>query len=171
LHEEELGSSHLGIEEANGSLDNVDKVIVDFDLVDVVGRAGDDTNQLQPDFLGLHVEDEGVRKRRLLAGWDHGLISDGSEVADDVAGSRSIRSDLGRRSQLTADKGKGNGLGLMVGNVYDSLGGSAVDELHTKDVGFGESTNDISLELGSSRGAARILVQRLPIKVSSMCYA
>ena len=58
------GCLHLRVEEASGCLDDTDDVVVNLNLVEIVGGGDDDAGQLQLDILRQHVEDEGVRDRK-----------------------------------------------------------------------------------------------------------
>ena len=157
---QKLENSHLRVEEAGGSLDDGDDVVVDLDLVEVIGGGDDDAGQLEADILGQHVEDEGVGDGLLLAGGDGGLVSDGGQVADDAGGDGGVGGQLLGGVQGAADEGEGDGLVLVVGDLDDGFGGPAVDQLDAEDVGVGEGPDDVGLELGDS-GDAGIFVQRL----------
>ena len=156
------GCLHLRVEEAGGCLDDTDDVVVNLNLVEIVGGGDDDAGQLQLDILRQHVEDEGVRDGLLLAGGDDGLVADGSQVAEDAGGDGGVLRQLLGALQGTAHEGDGDGLLLMVGDLDDGLSRATVDQLHAEDVSLGEGTNDIGLELGNGF-AAGVLVKRLYI--------
>jgi len=152
--------SHLGIKDAGGRIDNVNQTIVGLDLEDTVVLVGDDTNDLEPGLLGMHVKDKGEGQRLLLAGSDGGVVTDSAQVAKDCIVGGGVGLELFCVEELAAHKGDNDGRLLIVGDVDDSLGGTAVDELDTKDVRLGESCDDVSLELDLGR-AGSVVIERL----------
>lgn len=147
-------NSHLRVKDAGRRLDDADGLVVDADLVDLVGSVADNTDELQAHVLGLHVEDEGVGQRGLLAGGDGGLVADGGQVADDGGGRVLFVAEVLGVQQLAAQEGEQDGLGLVVGHVDDGLGRAPVDQLHAEDVvGVGEGGDDLGLQLDLRRAA------------------
>lgn len=152
--------SHLGVKDAGGRINNINQTIVGLDLEDTVVLVGDDTNDLEPGLLGMHVEDEGEGQRLLLTGSDGGIVAHSAQVAKDgiVGGGAGL--ELSCMEKLAAHEGDGDGRLLIVGDVNDSFGGTAVDELDTKDVRLGEGCDDVSLELDLRR-AGSVVTERL----------
>lgn len=128
---------------------------MDLDLKDLTGGVGDDGEELDDDVLGVHVQDKVEGEGLLLAGGDRDVVPDGRQVADDIGASRGALGQLPVRAESTADEGDVNGAILLVLDVNQRLGDLAVDELDAKDVGFGEGSRDISLELSLGRRRGR----------------
>lgn len=152
---------HLGVEEAGRGLDNGGSLVISLELVDSTLGVGDDSNDLEEDILGLHIL--GESKGQLLLGASRNLeaVLDGRQVAHDALVSRSIGSAGLGGDERAANHGDGDGLRLMVGDLDEGLGRSAVDELHTKDVSVGEGRLGIGgeLRLGDGRGTSVLLMQ------------
>lgn len=140
---------HLRVKLAGRGLDNVGGAAVDLDLEDLAGgRVGDDGEELHEDVLGHHVEDELEGKLVLLAGGDRDIIPDSRQVAEDGGvGGRVLGKRLGGLEHAT-DKGNVNWVLLVVGDLNQRLGDTAVDELDAEDVGIGEGRLNVGLELG-----------------------
>lgn len=118
---------HLRIKDAGRCLNDANGMIIDTDLEDLVGRVAHNSHELQADILRLHVEDEGVRKGLLLAGGNGRLVGDGSQVANHGARWVGIGTVILGIQELATNEGHQDRLILIVGNVDDSFGGSAID--------------------------------------------
>jgi len=139
----------LRVEEAGGRLDDARRTAVSLDLEDLVGsRVADDGDQLDDDVLGHHVEDELEGQLVLLAGGDRDVVPDGSQVAEDGGGCGGV---LGQRLgglEHATDEGDVNWRLLVVGDLDQGLGDTAIDNLDAEDVGIREGRLDVGLELG-----------------------
>lgn len=142
-------SLHLGVKQAGGRLDDARGAAVGLDLEDLVGgRVGDNGDQLHDDILRHHVEDELEGELVLLAGGDRDVVPDGRQVADDGGGGRGVIGQRLGRLERATNKGHVNWRVLMVGNLDQCLGDTAVDDLDAEDVGIGEGRLNVGLELG-----------------------
>ena len=142
-------SLHLGVKQAGGRLDDARRAAVGLDLEDLVGgRVGDDGDQLHENILRHHVEDELEGELVLLAGGDRDVVPDGRQVADDGGRGRGILGQRLGRLERATDKGHVNWRVLMVGNLDQRLGDTAVDNLDAEDVGIGKGRLNVGLELG-----------------------
>jgi hypothetical protein len=149
---EQLGSSHLRVEDAGGRLDNAGGAAVRLDLEDLAILVGEDSEELHNGVLGHHVEGEGVRDSVLLAGRDLNTVTSRRQVAEDRGGlGGALRKRLGRLEQAT-NEGNLNWAILVVRDVNQRLGDTAVDELNSEDVGIGEGRLDVDLEIGGTNG-------------------
>lgn len=105
----------------------------------------------------MHVEGEREGKGLLLAGGDGGVVSNGTQVAEYRLEGRGVGSKLLCGEELASHEGNLDRLRFMVGNLDNSLSGTAVDKLDTKDVSLGEGGDDISLQLNVGRAGSAIL--------------
>jgi hypothetical protein len=151
----------LRIKDAGRSLDNADSLVGDTDLEDVSTLGSHNRAQLEAEVLGVHVQDEGVRKRLGLAGRDDGIVTDSAQVADNASRGVGI---LGKRLQSVeraANESELDGLLLVVCDLDHGLGRAAVDQLDAEDVGLGEAGRDIGVELRRDTRAASVFVKGL----------
>lgn len=132
---------HLGIEDAGGSLNNADGLVVGRDGVESI-LAVEDRDQLEAHVLGVHLGAEAVVDSLRLAGGDLNRVALGSQVAQHLGLVAAIE------DQRPANNGHADGLGLLVGDVEHSLGSMAVDELDTEDLGLREFGLDRDLQVG-----------------------
>lgn len=167
--EDEVQEDDLRVKDAGGSLDDADLLVGNANLEDVSALGGNDGAQVETEVLGVHVQDERVGKRLSLAGGDDGVVSDGAQVADDADRRVSILRQRLQGVERTTDKCELDGLILVVGNLDHGLGGTSVDQLDAKDVGLGEGSRDVGLELGGVLRAASIGIERLWRDVMSAC--
>lgn len=143
---------HLGVEEASGSLNDGGSGVGGLDLVDGTLGVGDDSDELNKDILGVHVDGEGVGKLLLLASLNLEVVGDRGEVADNLLVSRGVLGELLGGGEDTSDESDIDGLAVVVGDLDDGLDGATVDELHAEDVGLGKGGGDIGEERGGSDG-------------------
>lgn len=113
---------------------------------------GDDSDELNKDILGVHVDGEGVGKLLLLASLNLEVVGDRGEVADNLLVSRGVLGELLGGGEDTSDESDIDGLAVVVGDLDDGLDGATVDELHAEDVGLGKGGGDIGEERGGSDG-------------------
>lgn len=162
---------HLGVEEAGRRLDDGGSLVISLELVDSTLGVGDDSNYLEKNILGLHIL--GESKGQLLLGTSRNLeaVLHGRQVAHDALVSRGIGSAGLGGDERAANHGDGDGLRLMVGDLDEGLGRSAVDELHAEDVSVGEGRLGIGgeLRLGDGRGTSVLFVE--DSEVSNWCRA
>lgn len=153
------GNTHLGVEEAGGGLNDGGRAIVDQDLVEGTGRVRNESLELNANLLRLHVLSEREGKLLLLAGGDLDVVLNSRQVADDAGVAGAVLREILEGVQRARDKGDLDGVGILVGDLNDSLGRAAVDELDAEDVGFRESSLDLGLEgsLGSGIGIRGVL--------------
>jgi hypothetical protein len=159
-----LCSLHLGVEDASRSLNDADGLVGDLDLEDLTSGVGDNSHHLQTNILGLHVENEGERKRLLLSRRDCGLVTDSAQVTDDAGGRVGVGGKGLQRLKVAAHECNLDGVLLVVRDVHHGLCRAAVDQLHSKDVGIGESGDHVGHKLDSGR-AASIIVEGLDIDI------
>ena len=136
------GHVHLRVEEASGSFDNADRLVVYGDSVEGVLGVLQNGNELETQVLGVHLRGEAVGGRLLLASGDFQRVALGRQVAQDLGLRRSVL------QQGSADNGQDNGLRLVILDRQAGLGRVAVDELHAEDLGLGEADGGGDLEVG-----------------------
>lgn len=150
---------HLGIKEADGSLDDGGQIVVGLGLEDVALGVGDNGLKTHADILGLHIEGEGVEDALGLACRDDDVLLDHSEVAQNEIVERCILGSLLGREKGTGDEGDLDGAVVVVGELDQRRRRAAVDELNAKDVGIGERGGHIGIEDGGISGrSARLSV-------------
>lgn len=137
----------MRVEEANGSLDNADGLVVDLTGVDLSSRALQNSGEVEAEILGVHLSREGVGQRLALSSGDGDAIALGGEVAQNDGDLRRA-GDIDGSGEGTADNQDLDGLGLLVVNIEDGAGGVAVDKLHTEDLGLRERSGDVDIDVG-----------------------
>ena len=132
---------------------------MDQDLVEVAGRVRDESLELNANLLRLHVLGKREGKLLLLASRDLNVVLDGSQVADDADVAGAVLRELLKGVEGTGDESDLDRVGVLVGDLNDSLGRATVDKLHAENVGFGESSLDLGLEgsLGNGIGLRGVL--------------
>ena len=132
---------------------------MDQDLVEVASRVRDKSLELNANLLRLHILSKREGKLLLLAGGDLNVVLNGSQVANnaDVAGA--VLRELLKGVEGAGDESDLDRVGVLVGDLNDSLGRATVDKLHAENVGFGESSLDLGLEgsLGNGIGIRGVL--------------
>lgn len=119
------------------------------DLVDETGVGlGDDRGKVEGNILRVHVQNKLEGNLVLPAGGDRGINLDGGQVAEDRGILRCALWHGLSGSKGAADENNINWGLLMVGDLNQGLGDAAVDKLDAEDVGFGENSLDIGLEVG-----------------------
>ena len=145
---------HLRVKDAGGRLDNAGQTAVSLDLEDLTLGIGKDSEQVDDDILGLHVQDKGERQRLGLSGGDLDIVADGRQVAKDTGAPRRIfRQGLGS-GQHSTNEGKLDWSLLEVLHLDNCLCWVAVDKLDTK-ARIGEVCGDIDLQVGGLRTGVR----------------
>lgn len=81
---------HLGVEDAGRGFDNAGGTAVSLDLEDLAVLVGDDSEEVNKGILGVHVKDEAVGNRVLLASGDRELVGGRRQVAQDTGGWRRV---------------------------------------------------------------------------------
>jgi hypothetical protein len=157
--EEEVEEDDLGVEEAGGSLNDGGRTVVDQDLVEVASRVRDESLELNANLLRLHVLSKREGKLLLLAGGDLNVVLDGSQVANNADVTGAVLRELLKGVEGTGDESDLDRVGILVGDLNNSLGRATVDKLHAENVGFGESSLDLGLEgsLGNGIGISGVL--------------
>lgn len=133
---------HLRIEEAGGSLDNTDGLVVDLLGEDCTLYIREHGSQVESQVLGVHLGCEAVGQSLLLASWDRDVVACGSQIADNLRWNRSAWNTDGGHERA-ANKEEVDRAGLMVGNGQNGLSRVSVDELHTKHFGVWERCGDL----------------------------
>ncbi len=149
-------SLHLRVEDAGRGLDDAGEAAVDLHLEDLTLAVADDSEELDDDVLGVHVQDKVERERLGLAGGDADVVLDGGQVADDSGGGRSI---LGQRLgglETASDECDLNWAILLVLDLDESSCRAAVDELDAKDVGVREDSLDLGLQFNRGRSSGSL---------------
>jgi hypothetical protein len=156
---------HLGVKEAGGSLDDGSRTVVNQDLVEVASRISNDSRELNADLLGLHILSKRERKLLLLASRDLNVVLNRGQVAHNTGITGAVLGKLLHGVERASDEGDIDSIGVIVVDLDDSLRRTTVDELDTEDVGFRESSLDISLErgLGSGIGLRSVLYEMLEL--------
>ena len=139
----------MRIENAGGWLNNSDSLVVSLNLVDVTGLAGDHGDQVKTELDWVQVVDKGVWKSGLLAGRNQYIVSGGSEVADHSCAGRGINRQWLECREKSANEGDGDWIGFAVGEVKNSFGRVAIDELDTENLRVGERGRDREGKVGS----------------------
>lgn len=103
--------------------------------------------EIQLQFLRLQLRREFVPDALALARRDLDAVARGGQVADD-AGTAVLRENGGGSPEGAADEDDGHGVGFVVGDGEDGLGGLAVDEFDAEDFGGGEGGGDFDGEIG-----------------------
>jgi hypothetical protein len=157
--EEKVEEDNLGVKEAGGSLNDGGRAIVDQNLVKGTGRVRNESLELDANLLRLHVLSEREGKLLLLAGGDLNVVLNGRQVADDAGVAGAVLRKVLEGVQRARDERDLDGIGVLVGDLDDSLGRATVDKLDAENVGFRESGLDLSLEgsLGSGIGIRGVL--------------
>ena len=133
-----------------------------LDLEDLSGGVGNDSNKLDNDILGHHIQDKVVGESLLLASRDLGLEASGGQVAHNRGVERRVLGQGTSGLEGTANEGDLDGALLLVGDVDKSSGDLAVHKLDTEDVGIREGGLDIGLQLGRRDGnCGRIIAESL----------
>lgn len=151
---------HLGVKDAGRGLDDAGKAAVGLDLEDLTLRAGQDSEEVDDDILGLHVQDEREGQGLSLAGGDLDVVADGRQVAEDASAQGRI---LGQRlggGQHPADEGKLDRPVLQVLHLNDRPRRVAVDELDTE-ARVGEVCGDVDLQFGDRGAGVRVKLRIL----------
>lgn len=152
-----IGDAHLRVKEAGRGLNDGGGSVVSLELVDIAVGVGDNSNKLEKDILGLHVEGEGERKLLLLTSLNGEVVRDSSQVTDDALVGGLVSGKLLGGSELATNEGDLDGSLVAVLDLNNSLGRSAIDKLDAKDVGVGERRSHVGSELGSvDRGSVGI---------------
>ena len=172
-------SSHLGVEEADGGVNNGSLVLEDGDLEDVALVADYDSVELHSDVLGHGVEGKAEGQAPLLAGGHLDVVLDGRQVAHDALPGRGVLGLGLGGEQVARDKGDLDAALFVVVHLDDGVGRAAVDELNAQDVGVGEDGLDIGVEgrgvggaearLVSSSGCRVLLEARCQSNMASQC--
>jgi hypothetical protein len=157
--EEEVKEDDLRVEEAGGGLNDGGRAIMDQDLVEGTIGVRNESLELNANLLRLHVLSEREGKLLLLASGDLNVVLDGRQVTDDAGVTRAVLRKILKSVQRARDEGNLDGVGVLVGDLNDSLGRATVDELYAENVGFREGSLDLGLEgsLGSGIGIRSIL--------------
>ena len=123
---------HLRVEDAGGSLDNRDGLIVGGDGEDGVLRVSQDGDKLQAEVLRVQLGGESVGHGLLCASRDLDRVLLRGEVAHDLRLSVDL---LEKRATNDVHTDR---LGLVVGDGQTSFSGMTVDELDAEDLRLGE---------------------------------
>lgn len=143
---------HLGIQEADGGVNNGGGVVVGLDLENGTLVAHEDGEETDADILGQQILGKGKRNGLCLAGLDTQVVLRGGQVAQNaLVGGGIVGQSLGG-VKGASDEGKLDGLLLTVDDLDEGLRGAAVDELDAKDVGIGEGGLDVGLNVCSLGG-------------------
>jgi hypothetical protein len=132
---------------------------VDQDLVEGTSRVRNESLKLNANLLRLHILSEREGKLLLLAGWDLNVVLNGRQVSDNAGVTGAVLGKVLESVQRARDEGDLDGVGVLVGDLDDSLGRATVDKLHAENVGFGERSLDLGLKgsLGSGIGIRGVL--------------
>lgn len=149
--------SHLRVEEGGRGLDNGDGLVEDLGGVDVAGGALNHGGKVESQVLRVHLGCEAEGQGLLLAGGDGDIVAGGSQVAEDNWRVRGTRLAIGSQERAT-DEQEVDGLGLVVCDGEESLGGMAIDELDTKDLAVREDGRDVDGKLGGHAGVLELLL-------------
>lgn len=146
---------HLRVEDAGGGLDNAGNATVGIDLEDLTLGVGKDSEEVDDDILGLHVQHEGEGQRLSLSGGNLHIVADSGQVAEDTSScGRILRQWLGS-GQRSTNKGKLDRSILKVLHLNDRPRGVAIDELNTE-ARVGEVRGDIDLQVGGLGGVVGV---------------
>jgi hypothetical protein len=97
---------------------------------------------MQAHILGVHFGAEAVRDSLLCAGRNLNVELLCGQVAQNLGIGRGIL------HQRASNDGNANGLGLVVSDGEDGLGGVPIDELHAEDLGLRERGRDFDIVVG-----------------------
>jgi hypothetical protein len=146
IREEEV--IHLRIEEAGGGLDDGGVALISGDLEDVALLVGEDGKKMQANVLRRHVERKRVRNGLCLAGLNLQAVLHGREVAHDALVNGGVLGEVRGGPQSAIGEDDLDGTVLLVGDLDEGGGRSAVDKLDAEDVGVGERGSDIGVQRG-----------------------
>lgn len=125
---------HLGVKKAGRSLNDGGRAIVDQDLVEGTGRVRDKGLELDANLLRLHILSEREGKLLLLAGGDLNVVLNGRQVANDADILGAVLRKLLKGVERARDESDLDRVGVLIGDLNDSLGRTTVDELHAENV-------------------------------------
>ena len=103
----------------------------------------------------MQLSCERVSEALLLAGRDLHAVSLSGQVPDDDRWVRSTGS-INWCAERASNDQDGHGFGLLVGNVKDSLRGTAINELYAKDLSLREGGGDRDID-GSGLKLCRVI--------------
>ena len=164
-------SLHLRVEDAGRGLDDAGEAAVDLHLEDLTLGVADDSEELDDDVLGVHVQDKVERERLGLAGGDADVVLDGGQVADDSGGSRGIFGQRLGGPEGTSDECDLNWAILLVLDLDQSSGRPAVDELDAKDVRVREDSLDLGLQFDRRRSGGSLGVEAAQLVCAGLSCA
>lgn len=144
--------SHLGVKEADGSLDNGRLVVENDDGDDVAIAVGNNGSELDHHILGLLVEGEGEWESLLLASLNLGAVLHRGDVVQDGLVGRSFGRELLGVLDVAGDEGDDDWASLLVLNINEGIGRAAVQDLDAKNVRVGEARLDLRIEGGRLSG-------------------
>lgn len=131
------GDVHLRVEEAGVLINQRHSAIEGLHGVEGAVLA-DDSCQVKTELLRMHVGLEAVWEGLLFAGGDLDRKLLGGQVAHDA---RALRVEVGS-PETASNKLDGDGLGLLIAEGNQGVGGLAVDELDAEDFSIGEGRRD-----------------------------
>jgi hypothetical protein len=133
---------HLRIKDASCSVNNAYSLIECLNLINRTSLTSHNRNYVESQFLRMEISGEAEGQGLLFSSRNLNIVSSVGKIADHRGRGMSTNCQWLQGRKCASNDSYIDRLGLVVGEVKQSLCGVSIDELHAEDLGLWEGGRD-----------------------------